>query len=282
MVLARPPEPTPTASRAETSVSGAKRDAWIKRNWYYHREIQRICGHYVPAQSRTLVVGSQTGDILSAMDVNPAKSVAIDSSEALVEYSRAKYPNYRFEHGQPDELAAVLGDEAPFDYIVLPDLVGMVEDLQRAFAGLHPYCHAGTRLVLTSYNFLWEPVLGLGEKLGMKIPQPDQNWLSMDDVSSILRLSEFRVDEADAALLIPRRVPLGDAINAFAARNRLLRHLCLIQYHVATYQPPTAAQLARREALNPPWNAFQRWAVEQRSSSSTANPPTEQSRKSRR
>jgi glycosyltransferase involved in cell wall biosynthesis len=92
-------------------------------------------------------------------------------------------------------------------------------------------------------------VLALGEKLGMKMPQPDQNWLSMDDVSSILRLSEFHVDYAQAALLIPRRVPLGDAINTFAARNRLLRHLCLIQYHVATYRPPTQAQLARREAL---------------------------------
>jgi glycosyltransferase involved in cell wall biosynthesis len=249
MVLARPPEPTPTASLAETSISGAQRDAWIGRNWYYHRELERICARNVPPRSRTLVVGSQTGDILSAMDVDPARSVAIDSSEALVEYSRAKYPNYRFEQGRPDELAEVLGNEAPFDYIVLPDLVGLVEDLQRALAGLHPYCHDRTRLVLTSYNFLWEPVLALGEKLGMKMPQPDQNWLSMNDVSSILRLCEFRVDEAKAALLIPRHVPLGDAINAFAARNRLLRHLCLIQYHVATHQPPTEAQQAQRDAL---------------------------------
>ena len=249
MVLARPPEPMPTSSEAEASISGAQRDAWIRRNWYYHRELQRICGRYVPARSRTLVVGSQTGDILSAMDVDPAKSIAIDPSEALVEYSRAKYPNYRFEHGESDQLTEVLGDEAPFDYIVLPDLIGLVEDLQRALAGLHPYCHAGTRLVLTSYNFLWEPMVVLGEKLGMKIPQPEQNWLSMNDVSNILRFSEFHVDEAKAALLIPRRVPLGDAINAFAARNRFLRHLCLIQYHVATYQPPTAAQLARRDAL---------------------------------
>ncbi len=249
MVLARPPEPIPTGSRAETSISGAQRDIWIRRNWYYHRETQRICSHYVPPRSRTLVVGSQTGDILSAMDVDPAKSVAIDSSEALVEHSRIKHPNYRFEHGEPDQLSEVLGDEAPFDYIVLPDLVGLVDDLQRALAGLHPYCHSRTRVVLTSYNFLWEPVLALGEKLGMKMPQPDRNWLSMHDVSSILRLSEFHVDDAQAALLIPRHVPVGDSINAFAARNRLLRHLCLIQYHVATYQPPMQAQLERREAL---------------------------------
>ncbi len=248
MVLARA-ESTQAASRAESSISGSQRDVWIQRNWYYHREIQRICSRYVPPRSRTLVVGSQTGDILSAMDVDPAKSVAIDSSEALVEYSRAKYPRYRFDHGEPDRLSEVLGDEAPFDYIVLPDLVGLVEDLQRALAALHPYCHAGTRLVLTSYNFLWEPVLALGEKLGMKIPQPDQNWLSTNDVSSILGLSEFRVDDARAALLIPRHFPLSDAINAFAARNGFLRHFCLIQYHVATYQPPTEAQLARREAL---------------------------------
>jgi glycosyltransferase involved in cell wall biosynthesis len=45
------------------------------------------------------------------------------------------------------------------------------------------------------------------------------------------------------------RIPGGDAINRFAARNPILRHLCLIQYVAATYQPPAPAQLERREAL---------------------------------
>jgi len=104
-------------------------------------------------------------------------------------------------------------------------------------------------LVLTYYNFLWEPILALGEKLGMKMPQPDQNWLSMTDIASILRLSEFRVNAADTALLIPVRIPLADGVNRFAAHNRFLRHLCLVQYFAATYEPPDAAQVARRQAL---------------------------------
>jgi len=250
MVLARPPAPDSAASRAATPASGIERDAWIKRNRYYHREIHDICRKFVPPRSRVLVIGSQTGDILSAMDVDPAKSIAVDSSEELVEYSRHKHPSYRFEHGEPDDLAPVLGGAPPFDYIVLPDVIGAMDDLQRTFNGLHPYCHPRTKVVLTYYNFLWEPILALGEKLGMKMPQPYQNWLSMNDIASILRLSEFRVDAAEVALLIPRRVPLGDPLNRFAARNRLLRHLCLIQYFAATYQAPDAAQLARRQALS--------------------------------
>jgi glycosyltransferase involved in cell wall biosynthesis len=249
MVLARPPDTSPAASRTHTPASGAQRDVWIKRNWYYHREIQKICRRFVPPRSRVLVVGSQTGDILSALDVDRSNSVAVDSSEDLVEYSRKKHPEYRFEHGEPDELEKVLEGTPPFDYIVLPDLIGLLDDLQRTFVGLHAYCHSRTKVMMTSYNFVWEPVVTLGEKLGMKMPQPDQNWLSTTDVASILTLSEFHVDVSGAALLLPLHLPLGDAINRFASRNRLLRHLCLIQYVAATYQPPDPAQVERREAL---------------------------------
>lgn len=248
-VLARPPQDQSRASRSTTLASGAQRDAWIRRNWYYHRELQSIFRRHVPAGSRTLMVGAQTGGLFAALRPDAKRSVAIDPSPDLVEHARAKYPDLRFETGEPDELEMVLGGEAPFDYIVLPDLIGLLDDVQRTLTGLHPYCHEGTRLLLTSYNFLWEPVLALGERLGMKIPQPDQNWLAMDDVTSILRLSQFQVDAAEAALLIPRQAPLAGALNRFAARNRFLRHLCLIQYHVATYRPPTAGQLRRRSSL---------------------------------
>jgi glycosyltransferase involved in cell wall biosynthesis len=249
MVLTRPPEDVAAAPREAVAASGAERDAWIIRNRYYHAEIESICRRFVPSKSRLLLIGAQTGNLLAALDPDPAKSVAVDSHEDLVEYARQKFPQYRFEHGHPDDLGLAIGNERPFDYIVLPDLIGSLDDLQRAFAGLHPYCHAGTRLVLTYYSFLWEPILGLGERLGLKMPQPDQNWLSMNDIADILKLSEFRVDTADSALLLPVRVPLGDAINRFATRNRVLRHLCLIQYFAATYQPPDAEQLARRQAL---------------------------------
>jgi len=248
-VLARPPEEVSSSSRAAPAASGAERDAWINRNRYYHREVENICRRFVPSHSRVLVIGSQTGNLLSALDVDPATSVAVDSAEHLVEHSRKKYPKYRFEHGQPDDLGPLLGNVPPFDYVVLPDVIGALDDLQRAFTGLRAYCHQQTTLVLTYYNFLWEPILALGEKLGMKMPQPDQNWLSMTDIASILRLSEFCVNAADTALLIPVRIPLGDGINRFAAHNRFLRHLCLVQFFVATYQPPDAMQVARRQAL---------------------------------
>jgi glycosyltransferase involved in cell wall biosynthesis len=81
------------------------------------------------------------------------------------------------------------------------------------------------------------------------MPQPDQNWLSMTDIASILRLSEFHVDVADAALLIPVHIPLGNAVNRFAARSRVLRHFCLVQFVAATYQAPDVARLSRRQAL---------------------------------
>src|SRR5438132_10305778 len=175
MVLTPPPQKLDRPSRSATRASGPQRDAWIKRNWYYYRELQRICRDFVPGVSRTLVVGSQSGHLLPAIEPDPASSVAVESSADLVEYARRKYPEYRFEQAEPDDLGRVLGDAAPFDYIVIPDRIGLLDDLQRTFRGLHTYCRPGTRLGLTSYNFLCEAVLDRGERLGMKSPEPDCN-----------------------------------------------------------------------------------------------------------
>jgi len=248
-VLTRPPDLAPATDRPVFFQSGEERDFWIDRNRYYHGTVEDICRSQVPTGSSVLVVGSQTGNLLAALEADPTRSVGVDPAASLVERARSKFPEYTFEHGDPEDLGPVLGDRT-FDYIVMPDVVGQLDDLQRAFTGLHRHCHPGTRLVVTYYNFVWEPILRLAEKLRLKMPQPEQNWLSMTDIASILRLSEFAVTTADSALLVPAAAPGASLLNSVARHNRVLRHLCLIQYFAATYAPPTVETLARRAALS--------------------------------
>jgi hypothetical protein len=54
-------------------------------------------------------------------------------------------PRLRFEVMDAETLE--LGDER-FDFIILSDLVNDLWDVQTTLAGLRPYCHPGTRLVL--------------------------------------------------------------------------------------------------------------------------------------
>ena len=248
-LLTRPEDTPSAAGRPDRGRTGKERDRWIDLNRYYHRSIEELCRAVIPAGSSVLVLGSQTGNLLPALEADPATSAGVEATGGLVETARAKYPAYRFEHCDPEDLGPVLGDQL-FDHVVLLDLVGQVDDLQRTFTGLHCHCHPGTRLVVTYYNFIWEPALRLAEKIGLKMPQPEQNWLSMTDIASILALSDFPVDRAESALLVPRDLPGAAFLNRIAPRNPVLRHLCLVQYFCATHVPPDGAVLATRAATS--------------------------------
>lgn len=232
-----------------------ERDYWINKNRYYHKSVEQLCQGIVRPDSALLVLGCGTGDILPALQANPATSLGVDLSNGMLEQARSKYPQYQFATGDAEDLLKVeqLGDQLnppKFDYIILADVAGYLEDIEKCFRNLHPYCNFQTRLVVTHYNFLWEPILKFGEKTGLKMPQQTQNWLSMDDLRNILYLSDFDVEVDRSALLIPKKVPfVSNLLNQIAPHTPLLKELCLVQYFSARYRPLSEQQLDRRQEL---------------------------------
>ncbi len=93
------------------------------------------------------------------------------------------------------------------------------------------------RLVITSYNAIWHPILSLAEKIGLKMPVPNQNWLSVNDIKNLLQLSGFEVVDHGLKMLFPYHIPVVSHIaNRFLARLPVLKHLCLIQWFVAQHK----------------------------------------------
>ncbi len=220
-----------------------ERDRWKAGGAGYHRAIETLCRRFVAPGARVLELGCGTGDLLAALAPDPAGSLGIDLSGAMVERARAKYPALRFAAG--DAEAPELGGRT-FDCIVASDLVGHLQDIYATLRGLRALCHPATRLVVTYHNFLWEGVLGLAERLGWKMPQPDQNWLGMQDLENLLGLSGFALAAHGRELLLPVRVPfVSGPLNALAPRVPGLRHLCLVQYAVAGLEPPRPAPRER-------------------------------------
>ncbi|MCA1665122.1 MAG: glycosyltransferase family 2 protein, partial [Myxococcales bacterium] len=94
-------------------------------------------------------------------------------------------------------------------------------------------CNPKTRVVVTYYNFAWEPVLKLGERLGQKMPIEQQNWLGMGDLQNLLELNHFEVVRAGTAQLLPADIPVAASVaNRYFAQLPGLRHLALTQYFV--------------------------------------------------
>ncbi len=205
------------------------RARWIEKNHYYAEEVQRLVGTLIPGRGRVLEVGCGLGDLLAALSLE--KGVGVDISPRMIELARRRHPSLdlRVADVERDPLP-----EGPFDVVVFSDAVGHLDDIERAFERVRPLLAPGGRVIVTYYNFVWEPVLKLGEVIGRKTPWPDQNWLSMTDIENLLHLSGFEVVRRGTDILLPTYVPLVSmAANRVAAQLPLLRETALVSYFVA-------------------------------------------------
>jgi SAM-dependent methyltransferase len=229
--------------RARREAKVAQFDAWADRrdrfrqqSSFYYEEIERIAKFFVPPGSRVLEIGCSTGDLLASLE--PSRGVGIDLSPKLVELARGKHPHLDFRVGDAEELDL---DET-FDYVVMSDVVGHLDDVWTALRGLRRVMHPGSRFLLTYYNFLWEPALKLAQSLGLKMPVAEQNWLGRDDLENLLRLCDLEPVHKGTAMLCPVDVPVvAPILNRLLARAPGLRHLSLIQFFLARPTWPAQA-----------------------------------------
>jgi len=219
--------------RAQNDAVAPDREKWIRRNRYYYADLERFLRFTIPVGSRVLDLGCGTGGLLASLE--PSRGLGIDLSQEMVRTARKLYPadrfpNLEFREGDAEGLEL----EEAFDYVVLSNVIGELSDVWAAFRSLRRVTHPGTRVVVTYFNALWEPVLRLGEKLGLKMPQSDQNWLSIADVKNLLELNGFEVVARGERLLLPWNVPLlAPVANRVLARLPGIRHLCLTTHLVA-------------------------------------------------
>jgi SAM-dependent methyltransferase len=224
-----------------------QRDRWRKRGRVYHDEVQRLLRFLIPRGSRVLEVGCATGDVLNALE--PASGVGVDFSPRMIELARTKFPALDFVTGDAQELETALAPlpaaRRDFDYVVMSDLVGHVGDVWTTLRQARRVVRDDTKLVITWYSFLWEPILKLGERVGMKMPVHPENWLSLSDLEGFLALNHFEVVHAGSRVLFPLDVPIvSHVLNGFVAKLPLFRSLNLARYLVARPLPiPEARSL---------------------------------------
>ena len=214
-------------------------DRWRRKSWYYHRELERFCRFVIPTGSSVLELGCGPGDLLAA--VAPSDGVGVDLSPAMIARAQARHPQLTWLVGDAEALEdRVRGRQ--FDYVILSDLLGHLEDIWAAFDGLRGVCRPDTRVVITYYSYLWEPLLLLAERAGHRIPLRLQNWLPLDDIENLLGLGDFEVVKSGHRFLVPKHVPLvSEWVNRTVAKLPLIRRLGLVEYVVARPRPRASA-----------------------------------------
>jgi len=194
----RIPPAASTQARARALDAGARLaarnrlngTAWQSRprrplHRFYYRDLYGFIRDQVPPDSRVLDLGCGNGSLLASL--RPSYGLGVDLSPLAVGAAKRRYPQLHFVCADIEQLPL----EEPFDYIVVSNVVGYLFDVWTFFRTLHRVAHPATRVILTYYNFLWEPLLHLAEAMGLKEREPLQNWLSRLDLVNLLELGDF-------------------------------------------------------------------------------------------
>lgn len=205
----------------------------------FHRQILGLLRHHIPEGSRVLEVGCALGDMIAGL--KPSRGLGTDFTALRVQQAREKHPSQALEFRESDIL-----EEAPdeqFDAILLDYLTGYLSDVQQVFETLQTCAHARTRLYITSLNYLWRPMLALGQIFGLVNPQPLSNWLSRHDLVNLLELAGWEVVASSSEQILPFQWPLlSGFFNRFLVRLPFFNHLGCTLFMVARPKRPPALE----------------------------------------
>jgi hypothetical protein len=147
-----------------------------------------------------------------------------------------------------------------YAYLILNNLVGDLTDVQRELFKLQRFCRPDTRIVITYYNHLWEPVLKLASLLGLREVDKKRNWLDKGDLINLLNLAGFETTNHQQRMLVPLDFGIfSNMFNKWIGSLPLFNSLCLTTWVIARVKPKTKKEYSvsiivptRNEAGNIP------------------------------
>ncbi|NUM50847.1 MAG: glycosyltransferase [Flavobacteriales bacterium] len=202
--------------------------AYRKRFAYYWNDIIKYCNFYIHEDSSVLEIGCGTGETLSKL--NGKTKIGIDYSPSMIEMAKQRYPQLEFHVMEAENITL----NTTYDVIILSNVIGFFNNVNDVLNSLKPLCHEKTRIIISYYNYLWEPIIKLGEHIGLKRKLPPQSWLSKKDIENILYLSDYEAYRSTRRLLLPFNIPLLSwLLNKYIARLPLFNTFCLNQFIIA-------------------------------------------------
>ena len=186
----------------------------------YYDDLYRLIRNQVAPGSSVLDLGCGDGALLASL--RPSRGVGVDFSLPTVAAARRRHPDLEFVCADVERLPI----RGRFDYVIASNVVGYLLDVQAFFAGLRAVTHPASRVIVAYYNFAWEPVLWLSERLGLRARQPLQSWLSNDGLANLIELADLEPVTSGYRTTLPfgpSRVtrPINETLSAVPLVNRL-------------------------------------------------------------
>ncbi len=201
---------------------------------YYWKEITNYCNYFSHEDSSVLEVGCGSGDLLAG--ISGSKKVGIDFSESQIAWAKEKHKDKKVEFLVMDANNIQLSET--FDFIIISNVIGFLDDVQVVFEQLKKVSHPNTKIIVQYYNSLWEPALKFAEVIGLKTKTPTQNWLNTKDVTNLLFIAGFDVYRNSKRFIFPFYIPLlAELLNLVLAKFPFFRFFSLNTYSFAKPLP---------------------------------------------
>ena len=213
-----------------------ERDDWAARHPFYYEEEWRYMRFLVSPDQRVLDLGCGNGHVLNAL--RPSYGVGVDFSPTKIARAKSAYPHLTFLCDDVENLKDVSELAEPFDIIIMSDTIGSLDDCLATFSNLQRFCKPRTRLIVSYYTRLWDPLQVAYGKLATGNRIIRRNWLSNQDIVNLLQLADFDVVKTEWRMFSPFGLfGFGRLINRFVATLPLIRKLGLRNYVIARTRP---------------------------------------------
>ena len=208
-----------------------KRSHWISKNKGFHDEDIRMLREIIPKGKRVLELGCGNGHVLASL--KPLEGVGVDISSKMISEAKKKYPKYNFKYGDIQDIEKIIKNKY-FDFILISDTIGYLNNVQDVLLKIHSYCTPQTRLIVSYFSPFWSPILSVATYLKCKMPDFKPPLFSTSDIRNFLKISKFETVRVEKKILIPVKIfGLERLVNRFFAVLPIISHLCLRQYLVS-------------------------------------------------
>jgi SAM-dependent methyltransferase len=197
-------------------------DYYKRKNKFYYSNLKTLLRDLIPKNLTVFEFGCGTGDLIAFL--NPTSGVGYDPSMEMIKIARQKHTkqNIKFTTNLPAN---------KFDCIFLSDVIEHLDNPIKEFENIKNILNKNGKLIITMANPIWEPILMLGEKMGLKMPEGPHRRIRYKDIKLIVNSLGLKIIKHDYKLLMPIQIPLlTNLVNNYL--EKYLKKLCFIEYFV--------------------------------------------------
>lgn len=216
----------------ERNALAEKLRGWRGWGGYYHKRLAKVYSHMIPVGATVLEIGCNTGDLLASL--KPARGIGVEIAPQMVALAQERHPELTFICAAEDQFQL----DGEVDFIILSDILNEAWDVQAIFMRIQQVTAPGARVIINTYNRLWEFPLWIAEKINVAKPSIGKNWLLVSDLCGLLQLSGFETIKTSQEVLFPFGIPLLEQIfNSFLVRLWPFRHFAMSNFVIARKLP---------------------------------------------